>query len=143
MKHYERNKREYEEKVAEREKKKKNEKKEERSKRKAEEEEKKDDEEESKRRDTGESQEPGSMPGSSQDGKRDLSDHEEHGEEKRVRFEDDSAEMRESVVEIAEIWKKEIQEALGKESEEGCAFDYLLEEGAWDHVHGGISPGTW
>ena len=27
-----------------------------------------------------------------------------------------------------------------KENEEGSVFDYLFEEGAWDHVHGGDLP---
>ena len=89
-------------------------------------------------------QEPGSRPGSSQDGKRDLSDREEQGGEKRVRTEEDSGIARESVVEIAEVWRKEIEDSLEKEMlEEGSTFDYLSEEGAWDHVRGGTCLGIW
>ena len=37
-----------------------------------------------------------------------------------------------------------MEDSLEKEKlEEGSTFDYLLEEGAWDHVHVGISLWSW
>ena len=70
-----------------------------------------------------------------------MSDREERGEGKKVRLDESPEVIRENVVEIAEVWRKEMEDSLEKEkSEEGFTFDYLLEEGAWDHVHGGDLP---
>ena len=48
------------------------------------------------------------MPGSSQDGKRDLSDQSEQGEGKRVRLDEEPEVIRENTVEIAEVWRREM-----------------------------------
>ena len=51
------------------------------------------------------------MPGSSDDHKRDLSDQGEQGDDKRVRVSEEPEVMEENVVEIAEVWRKEMEDS--------------------------------